>query len=119
MIAIFLPFGIVKAQLQSPFGEPTITSTSTWQECHFFNPRTFDNATPSIPSQNWNYTDATCTSPTLQNIISGTSTFYLEKSWDYGELFIAFLLVIIILFLIFKIVFDFFFEPVIKIRGKQ
>jgi hypothetical protein len=53
------------------------------------------------------------------NATNSSSTFWLDKSWDYGELFIAFLLVLILFFIIFFIVFNFFFEPVIKIRGKQ
>jgi hypothetical protein len=47
------------------------------------------------------------------------SSFFLDKSWDYGELFIAFLLILQLFLTIFLIVFSFFFEPVLKIRGKQ
>jgi hypothetical protein len=47
------------------------------------------------------------------------SSFFLDKSWDYGELFIAFLLILQLFLTIFLIVFSFFFEPVFKIRGKQ
>ncbi len=53
------------------------------------------------------------------NATNSSSTFWLSKTWDYGELFIAFLMVLQLFFIIFFIVFNFFFEPVGKIRGKQ
>ncbi len=97
----------------------TLTASSTWTQCHFFSPRTYDNASPTTPAQTWNFADATCTEPTIQNFTIGTSTFFLNKTWTYGELFISFLLIIIILFVIFLIIFNFYFEPVFKIRGRQ
>jgi hypothetical protein len=53
------------------------------------------------------------------NATNSTSTFWLSKTWDYGELFIAFLMVLQLFLIIFLIVFSFFFEPVIKVRGKK
>jgi hypothetical protein len=53
------------------------------------------------------------------NATNSTSTFWLSKTWDYGELFIAFLMVIQLFLIIFLIVFSFFFEPVFKIRGRK
>lgn len=102
------------------FGEPiTLTSTSTWIECHYFNPLTYNGTAPTNPSDRWSYADSTCTDPTIQNVLSGTSTFYLDKTWSYGDLLISFLLLVSILLFIFLIIFSFFFEPVFKIRGRQ
>lgn len=54
-----------------------------------------------------------------ETIENASGTFYIDKTWSYGDLFIAFLLIIGILLFIFIIIFSFFFEPVFKIRGRQ
>lgn len=115
------------------FGESiTITSTSTWFECQFLSPTYWDNTDNKFrelssgtnpvhfaQQQSWFYARATCTSPALQNIASGTTSFYLEKVWDYGQLFLAFLLILFILFYFAGSIFKFFFENFIRIKRKN
>ena len=103
-----------------------------YTQCHWYNGtywddidkmyRTFEEGTTTVhfpAGTTWNYMDATCTSPNLERIATGTGSFFLNKTWTYGELFLAFLSVVFIFLIIFLLVFNFYFEPVLKIRGRQ
>ena len=116
-------------------------STSTQQIiCSFANPLYWDNTDNLFrflingvnpvhygANQNWNFSSFVCTTtaqistttdPYLK-ITSGTSTFLLNRSWNYGELFLSFLILLVCFGIIAKVVFDFFFETFIRIKTKK
>jgi len=121
----FLPYNPLFAQLL-PSELPSSASSTDYAICNFYNRRTFNDSVPTSKSDFWQYTNATCTFPTIYTtstsatlnfVATSNASFWLDKKWDYGELFIAFLLVLNILLNIGLLVFNWFFEPVFKIRG--
>lgn len=74
------------------------------------------NATPTTQATGF---DCTTTLPYLENINASTGEFNLQKTWDYGELFISFLLIFVILVWSAGSIFKFFFENFIRIKRKN
>lgn len=61
----------------------------------------------------------TTTNPTISYISEGGKSFYLSKTWNYGTLFLAFLIFLIILFKITNGVIEFLLDKVIRIKGRS
>lgn len=100
--------------------------TTSFLNCHWSNAVDNRGDPPFDVNTPFQFTDATCSLPSisLENIekidaTNSSSTFFLDKSWDYGELLIVFLMILFFFLLIFILVFNFFFEPVFKIRGRK
>jgi hypothetical protein len=108
-ILVVLPF-LVMAQ------EP---DNESFLNCSWFNVVDFQGNEPTSTTDFWNFKNATCSSAVVEKINDATSSFFLIKSWDYGELLMAFLMILFFFLVIFILIFNFFFEPVFKIRGKQ
>jgi hypothetical protein len=105
----------------------TTTEPPNFLNCEFLEPRVVNKSGevitfiyPNATNQNFQYSKMNCSSTAFE-IINATSgeSFVLNKSWDYGELMIVFLMILFFFLLIFILVFNFFFEPVFKIRGKK
>lgn len=116
-------------------------ATSTFiTTCQFSNPiywdstdRVFRNlVSPPAPPhynqlQNWNFLNISCTTtdpePTSTDpyiyISNGTTGFYLNQSWDYGTLLIAFFLFLGILAIITERIFFFFFNKFTSITREK
>lgn len=61
----------------------------------------------------------TCDFPYLQTYIADNNeSYYVSSLWSGSDLLISFFLFIIILIMIGKIIFDFFFSPVVKLKKK-
>jgi len=124
---IFFPF-LVKGQelLPEPLPEPLpvaqfVNPEESLLNCHWFNAVDFQGNQPLTKQDIWQFKDATCTSEVIEKIndTNSTSSFFLIKGWDYGQLLMVFLTILFFFLLIFILVFNFFFEPVFKIRGKK
>ncbi len=63
--------------------------------------------------------NCTTSLPYIENVATSSADFNLMKTWTYGEFFIAFLLVFIILFWFAGSIFKFFFETFVRIKRKN
>lgn len=73
---------------------------------------------------NCNYTSDTgnivCDLPYLQSVDGGSGqTFYYSTLWSGGEVLIAFFLFVLVIFLIGREFFRFFFPYIVKIKRKN
>ena len=114
------PYSPLLAQL----GSIPPPSVNDYQACQFFNPKVWDNdkgwqnfASSTPDKTPASFFNATCSVATMEYTATSGASFWLDKKWDYGELFIAFLLVLNLIIEIGLLVFSWFFEPVFKIRG--
>ncbi|MCJ7619397.1 MAG: hypothetical protein MUP64_04160 [Anaerolineae bacterium] len=124
LITIFLP---VLVMGQEPLPEPLpqllyiAPNNESFLNCSWFNPVDYAGNEPTTKQDIWNFKNATCSSAVVEKIenANSTSSFFLIKGWDYGQLFVVFLMILFFFLLIFILVFNFFFEPVFKIRGRK
>ncbi len=65
-----------------------------------------------------NEQNCTTTIPYIEIVNATGGDFYIVKTWDYGELMIAFLLLFFILFYFAGAIFKFFFETFVRIKRK-
>jgi hypothetical protein len=77
---------------------------------------------PTGTNQNFQYSQMNCTTsnPVVLQISDGTNTAYISQSWDFGILFIAFLLVFGIFVIVAREIFLFLFHQYVAIiRSKK
>ena len=81
--------------------------------CEFNEPKTWENLPPTSKLDFWNYSEIKCyseISEIISNPANTTSTFYLNKTFSYGDFFIIFFLSVFTLFFLFNFIIKFIYK---------
>lgn len=83
-------------------------------ECEFSTPLNYLGNTPA-EGEFWQFQNLTCGVDATKEIIQqDTTEFYLDKTFSYGDILITIFLSIFLVFGIFKLLWNFIWEQVIR-----
>ncbi len=87
-------------------------------QCEYITPKTFNGETPTTTTDFWQYSQLNCSTTQydlMENASSGTS-FFLDKTINYGDVLIVAFLMIFLIFGIVKFVSNLIIPKIIDFK---